>query len=303
MNTYSTRYSRLSDAEVNELYRSDTWTRLNGKERLEALQELENRSAKICGNQPYKVQLEKMNGATYGGYHNGKIYINKDLVENGNFVVQYRDGSTQSFALLDANAQLMDTIHHENYHAYQDDAIHGRVKHSNPAEVEQWRANFTQGNYIRSEEDHNLYRIQSLEKPAFERGESQTRAAFERIEAKHGKDPGYQEYLKSTEKNSYEKALASAKHQYGDENIENTINDRMRQNYQASRHHYAKEAGAHRQQTTHTKEEMQNSQNQQEQEKRPQQEDDHKNEHKRVRQEKIERMKEQMKTRDKQQSH
>ena len=232
MNFYPTRYSGLTNPEVNELYRSETWAGLNRDERLDALQELENRSAEACGNQPCEVMLEQMNGARYGYYSNWEIYVNESLVASGEFTVQYEDGSTASYSPADTNAQLMDTIHHENYHAYQSDAIHGIVNHNNAAEVEQWRANWDNDNYISGNDP--LYRIQSLEKSAFEHGETQTKAALDGIEAKYGADAGYQEYLDSISENSYGNALVEAKELYGNENIESVLNEQMLLGYQAN---------------------------------------------------------------------
>ena len=237
MNVYPTRYNDLSNQGVNELYRSETWEGLNRDERLDALQELENRSAENLGNKPCEVRLEPMNGAQYGGYQDGVITVNENLVENGEFTVRYADGTTDSYAPGDTNAQLMDTIHHENYHAYQDDAINGRLEHGNQAEVEQWRANWDNENYTRGNDP--LYRVQSLEKTAFEHGETQTKDAFDEIEANYGTDAGYQEYLESISENSYEKSLAEAKELYGDENIESSVNNQMMQNYQTNYQEYA----------------------------------------------------------------
>lgn len=227
MNFYPTRYTELTNAEVNELYRSETWEGLSRDERLDALQELENRSAGSLGNLPCEVELEHMNGAQYGVYCDGVIYVNESLVENGEFTVQYEDSTTDSYSPTDTNAQLMDTIHHENYHAYQDDTIHGRVEHDNVAEVEQWKANDEY--YIR---DGQFYRLQSLEKSAFEHGEAQTKAAFEEIEAKYGADAGYRDYLENIE-GGYEKAVAHAE-RFGDENIAGTLNQTILDKYQAN---------------------------------------------------------------------
>jgi len=232
MNFYPTRYSELSNSEVNELYRADTWERLNRNERLDSLQELENRSAELLGNQPCEVHLEQMNGARYGYYHNGEIYVNESLVKNGEFTVQYDDGTTASYAPADTNAQLMDTIHHENYHAYQSDVINGIIEHDNVAEVNQWRANWDNDNYISNNDP--LYRVQSLEKSAFEHGESLTKVAYDEIETKYGVDTGYRKYLESINEHSYDNALTEAKVLYDDVNIESALNEKMIQNYHAN---------------------------------------------------------------------
>jgi hypothetical protein len=234
MNFYPTRYEGLSDQEVNELYRSDSWSGLSRDERLDALQELENRSSEQLGIEPCEVQLEHMEGATYGGYNDGVIYLNENLVENGELSVTFDDGTSQCFKQDDVNAQLMDTIHHENYHSYQDNAIHGIVDHENSSEVEQWRANWPQENYIGGNDPEHCYRLQSLEKSAFEHGETNTKQAFDEIQAKYGEDSGYQSYLENINEHSYENELEQAKSITGDQNIEQTVNQRIMDNYQAS---------------------------------------------------------------------
>jgi hypothetical protein len=234
MNPYPTRYSELSNAEVNELYRSETWDELSRDERLDALQELENRSAEELGNRPCEVKLEPMDGYQYGGYSNGEITLNEHLVTNGEFVTEHLDGSVEREAIADVNAQMMDTIHHENFHAYQDDVVSGRLEHSNAEDAELWSANWSNDEYIEPDDPSGCYGIQSLERSASEHGQAQTKAAFEEIEAKYGEDAGYQEYLKSIESDSYENALNHAQTISGDENIQETIDNDMLANYRAS---------------------------------------------------------------------
>jgi len=195
------------------------------------LQELENRSAESLGNRPCEVRLEQMEGATYGGYGDGVIYVNEGLVENGELTVNFDDGTTMQYMPDDTNAQLMDTIHHENYHAYQDEVISGRLEHSDQAEAELWRAN--DENYIRGSDNESLYRVQCLERSAFNHGETQTKAAFEEIEAKYGSDDGFQAYQENTN-NSYENALANAQTQYGDVNVQENLDNHMLANYSGS---------------------------------------------------------------------
>lgn len=234
MNFYPTRYSELSNNDVNELYRSENWANLSHDERLDALQELENRSAEACGNEPCQVRLEEMNGFQYGGYANGEIVLNEHLVSDGRFVTQYADGSVDTVEVGGINAQMMDTIHHENYHAYQDEVIHGNIEHSDAYEAELWKANWPNEQYIGCDDPSGCYRIQSIEKSAFEHGETETKAAFSEIESQYGFDEGYQHYLEEIEANSYNNALENAKWINGDSNIEETVNNRMLDAYHDS---------------------------------------------------------------------
>lgn len=230
MDFYPTRYSGLSDREVNELYRFDTWSDLSPEERNDALQELENRAAQKLGNQSCEVCTEEMNGSIYGYYCKGRIYINVSLVIDN--VLHYEDpqGNIIEYTPADINAQMMDTIYHENYHAYQDDVIHNRLEYENQDEAALWRAN--EDMYISSSENGILYRIQSQERTAFAQGELQTSAAFEEIEAKYGVDAGYQEYYTFIKEDSYENILLEAKENYDDENIQETLDHYMISSYQ-----------------------------------------------------------------------
>lgn len=234
MNAYPTRYSELTSSEVNALFRSSSWDSLSGQERLDALQELENRASLEQGNQPCEIRLESMSGSTYGWYSDGVISINQNLVENGEFVQELQDGTTISYAPEDVNAQLMDTVHHENYHAYQDDVINERVESADQDETALWRAN--DENYI---EEQPYYRIQSLERTAFDQGETKTKEAFQEIETKYGEDAGYQEYLASIDGQSYERALAEAQLRSGDENIQQSIDQGMLSQYAENHAEYS----------------------------------------------------------------
>lgn len=230
MDFYPTRYSGLSNTEINMLYRSDTWTNLSCEERLDALQELENRAAEELGNRPCEVCTKKMNGAEYGYYSAGQIVVNESLVNQGLLQYEDKEGNVLMYAPDDVNAQMMDTVYHENYHAYQNDVINNRLVHDNQNEVEIWRAN--EDMYISSSDNGILYRIQSQERTAFDYGELQIKVAFEKIEAECGEDAGYQAYLTSLHEHSYEIALTIARETYNDENIQETLDNYMLESYQ-----------------------------------------------------------------------
>ena len=229
MDFYITRYSENSNSEINELYRSAIWRVLSSEERLDALQELENRAAEKLGNQPCEICTEEMNGSQYGYYYNGKIYVNESLINNGTLRYVDETGNVLEYIPNDTNAQMMDTIHHENYHAYQNEVIHGWLEHNDQQEIELWRAN--EDMYISSSDNGILYRIQSQERTAFDRGEQQTKIAFEELESKYGDDAGYQEYLTSINQDSYKNALTEAQEMYEDENIQETLDFYMVSSY------------------------------------------------------------------------
>ncbi|MBQ7593733.1 MAG: hypothetical protein IJU48_05200 [Synergistaceae bacterium] len=223
MASYTTRYSNYSNYQLNALYTTQNWNNLSSEERLDALQELANRSAEDLGNTPCEVILEDMNGSEYGYQLGGRIYVNRSLVQDGKLNYMDDKGNIiQSYTPKDTNAQLMDTIHHENFHAYQIEAIEGKISHDDTRELQTWTAN--DAYYIDS---GTFYRIQSIESSAFNHGEDKTKSAFEELSIEFGEDQGYQEYLNSIDANSYDAALAKAQDETGDENIQQTLDDSM----------------------------------------------------------------------------
>ena len=235
MYTFRTRYSDLTDSQVNELFREETWSSLDPSRRLDALQELEVRTALACGNRPCEVRTEDMNGYLFGGYADDEIVLNRHLVEEGGFVTDFGNGEVVFDRVDGLNAQMMDTIHHENYHAYQDQVIHGEIRHSDAAEAELWAANWPSEQYIDCNDPSGCYRIQSLERTAFAHGEACTKEAFAEIEAKYGQDHGYRDYLEDIQRYSYDDALDDAIDISGDEHIRDTLDGQMLEAYHASR--------------------------------------------------------------------
>jgi hypothetical protein len=229
-----TRYSHLTDNEVNDLYRSDVWNNLPYDAKMDALQELENRAAENVGNSPCQVNAEYMEGSMFGGYdpRTGDITINKHLIESGNFVTHHDDGTVSERSVRGLNAELVDTVNHENYHAYQNEVISGSLQHDNAAEAELWKANDLL--YIDPDDPSDTYRIQALERSAFAHGEAETRKAFQEMETRYGvEDAGFKEYQESLQAHSYEKAVATAQNSTGISNIEQALDQQMLDAYHA----------------------------------------------------------------------
>ena len=235
---YFTKYHFRSDSELYSLFSHQTWNSLNFNSKMAALQELENRAAKAYGNTPRRVVAETMQGSKYGGYNSNDdvIRLNRGLIESGRFT--YRDENTgkitDSRKMNSANAELVDTIYHENYHAYQQDVVNGRIQHPDKREAELWRANLERdenGHLVRYCSSDLDYRIQSSERSAWKTGESETRRVFDTIEKENGPDPGYAEYKRDLVKNSYEKKLAEAKAISGNPYYREDLDEGMLKDY------------------------------------------------------------------------
>jgi len=137
-----------------ENLRADRWELLNFTERLKALQELENELAKQRGDEPCLVVGGDLGENNLGRYipsntGSGTIQINSELI------------------LSDQPYEAVETLFHEDRHAYQAYAIQHPGTHDNPGEVEDWRKNLD-GGYIEDTTglNYDYYRWQPVEADA-----------------------------------------------------------------------------------------------------------------------------------------
>jgi hypothetical protein len=136
-----------------ESLRADRWKLLNPTERLEALQELENELAKQRGDEPCLV-VGKNLGENILGWHTRSntgpdtIEINSELISR------------------DQPYEAVETLFHEDRHAYQVYAIQHPGTHDNLGEVEDWRKNLDGGYIEDTGLNYDYYRWQPVEADA-----------------------------------------------------------------------------------------------------------------------------------------
>jgi uncharacterized protein YukE len=122
---------QAASATLGEIEEIDPaiWQSLSPNERLEVLQDIEDRMAAIQGRTPSTVIAEPMTANTYGYYNEGIIAINNSNLSSDMPVNEF-----------------LDTILHESRHAYQDYAIHNPEVVVDPEVVESWEENWN--NYM-----------------------------------------------------------------------------------------------------------------------------------------------------------
>ena len=214
----STRFSSLSDVELKTLVSSTCWFRpeMDYGARLEACQELENRLAVEDGTTPRLVVGEDMDGATFGCQQGSLIRMNSNVLEDGVFRARYTDeqgeAQVQEMGVMAPNWSVFDTVCHEHQHCVQEDL------------------GFSQGPaYIQAESDYALYRIQPDERDAFAMGERKTFQALSEVGDYLGyPDPAQGDYLASVAEDDYDRALARARLTYGDDNIQQAVDNVIR---------------------------------------------------------------------------
>lgn len=243
------------EMRVYEKFHSRNWNQLSYAQRMEAVQELENLSANRNGAVPCPVRSEYLEGGQYGYYNGSEIVVNRHVLEKGEFVktVTHKDGSTEQFryACKDDNLQVMDTIFHEDYHSFQDQAVNGIVPQDQldkmgvtPKLLHDWKANQSIANYISPDVDRDLYRIQLLEAFAYREGKNRTKEAFGYLNQKYGQDEKYQNYKEYLLRDSYINSYKECKQRYHNENIARDLQNKMNERYYGEHYTYANQKSA-----------------------------------------------------------
>lgn len=197
-----------SQSQLNEnrealfdLFASENWKALSLDDRKSAIQALENDFAFREGRPAKPVVLESMREGLYGGWYpeQDKICINERLVKDGTL---YR---SQKQPMKSANLQIMDTVIHEGYHAYQTHALENPDIHNDKAQLREWALN--EGRYYGNGHE---YFIQPQERDAWRFGYQHTSEILDGIEARNGHEPGREDYDSKMEVCSYDVHLREA---------------------------------------------------------------------------------------------
>ncbi|MGE5653142.1 MAG: hypothetical protein ACM3ZQ_02585 [Bacillota bacterium] len=148
----SAEAEQLSEAtaalEQMQEIRPDVWEDLTLRERLDALQNVENLMSEIQGRTPIGVVTEPMEPGLYGYFDGKAVHI-----------------SLEGLASNDV-AEAVDTIIHEGRHAYQHYAVDHPGFHPDQEQVEAWRDNFK--DYLTAElYGQEAYQTQPVEADAW----------------------------------------------------------------------------------------------------------------------------------------
>jgi hypothetical protein len=152
--------------ERSDAFRPECWAVSDVQEKLAALREAEAQLCSIDDRVPPAVSDDPGWGAGDFGTYNGKDHA----IEFGTYELQHRDVR-----------EAVDTLVHEDRHAYQQWAIDNPGKHSNPAEVAAWRENSLPGHQVEPNGpwgDPVLYREQARERDAWSYAERITGRLF-----------------------------------------------------------------------------------------------------------------------------
>lgn len=141
--------------EINQIeeIRPEVWQSLETGERLQTLQNIEDRMAAIQERPAVPISAQEMDAGTFGGWsaNDQTIRVNAAHLESDMHV-----------------SEFIDTIVHEGRHAFQDYAIQNPGTVSDVDIVNAWAENRMPGNYLNAEEyGQELYMAQPLEADAW----------------------------------------------------------------------------------------------------------------------------------------
>lgn len=211
-----------------EQFKSDKWDNLSYSERISALQQAENAQAAKQGRPARKVKGVDMEPGVRGHYNMNYpeyIQVNRDMVNASGEARQ--------------NYDMLSTVYHEGRHAYQDDAIKGKIQNpkETPETVQSWKKNYPNlgGVYYDGETkgSYQDYRYQPIEADANDYAAKEMASH----KASCGTDPSFKKYEANT---AFWDGINSdiAKQDYGPqykEAIRKKINKEYNQKYGSSK--------------------------------------------------------------------
>ena len=237
-----TRYEAATEEDLQDLFHSAHWDAMTPAERLDACQEVANRDAASMGMEPVEVVSRPMTGAQYGAYdpNTRQLAINSHVLEEGQLV--NRDG--QAITAPGANAETLDTVFHENSHAY-DQQLREAVEAQqdglpcNQEIIAHAQANHIDIDTLRASDtlyipDGCSYDLQYCEAKAFNAGETKTADCFASSTSRLGEDAAYTAYRDNLAlRGGFHESLSEMRDVYQDANFDKTLNEQISSRYYA----------------------------------------------------------------------
>ena len=237
-----TKYESLTDEQLADLFHSSNWNNnMTPDDRLAACQEVVNRDALSQGMVPCEVVATDMRGNDFGVYTNGTIEVNSHILSSGQIMDE--DGNMTAFP--GSNAETLNTLYHENRHAYDaqlseaiEDKMAGNAYNHTIIEdaeargldIDQIRA--SDSIYVQSTDGYDLYRVQNSEREAFKAGEEGCAKMFEGSQSRLGADAEYQAYTdRLAAEDGYNEAMANLKEVYKDDHFDKTLDEQAKNLY------------------------------------------------------------------------
>ena len=248
---HPTIYESYTDDLLYGMFRGGIWGTLDEHQRQQLLQETVNREAKAMGQKgACEVRFVDMPANEYGRQYGNVIELNRQ-----NFVEDKRVHQANGYKFVTpfqySNYQALETVLHENTHAWQNQVIDNTISHSDKQRVAEYRANnFTsslvadhtadnktvlrQGSHYLNGVTPNgyyLYYFQATERDAHRYGENRAREIMNQNLTTFGPDQTAEKYKEKIRIAGYQANLKVAQKAFNNENIERDINNTLLNHY------------------------------------------------------------------------
>ena len=245
---HHTVFGQLSNSDLFGMYRGEVWSGLNESSRQQLLQETVNRAAASMGEKgSCEVRFADMSPDTFGRQHGNVIEINKDIFTNDMLHANVC-GQSIDVPFQDSNYKALETVLHENIHAWQNQCVDGTIDHPNKELIEEYRANgFTTSevtdkngvqrdgsqylNGLDPDHGNHLYYFQSTERDAHKFSEIQTQEIVDQNLKNFGPDDTANVYKADVEENGFQATWNEAREQFGYDDFEKDINSTLKNSY------------------------------------------------------------------------
>lgn len=231
--TWPTRYSNWSEGALYSWFRGEVWKNLDEGARADLLQEVVNRSAE-GGEQTAacRVIFAQLEPTVAGEQSGDLIRLNREMFVNDRQAAVYC-GTSVYRPLDDANLRALETVLHENQHAWQNQVTRGEIPGVEPSLRREYAANqfrpvpltqtdgtprtgstYLQGR-IGGEEGYYLYYFQSTERDAHRISEAQAVDIMNELAAQYGDEPSFEAFRATIAEEGYDAVLAGAREKLG----------------------------------------------------------------------------------------
>ncbi len=245
---HPTSYQSLSNDQLFSMYSGQHWSGMREADRLELLQETVNRAAAAKGELgSCEVRFAPLDSRTLGQKSGSVIELNQSMFVNDKLTHVY-NGRLIEEPLKASNFLALETVLHEDIHAWQDQCTDGTIQCANSGLLAEYRANqFTvsavpdnmggiqPGSHYLSGENgtfgYYLYYFQSSERDAHLFSQKMTAEIGERLQQRTGYDQSFADYMTYLNGDGYNAVFQKGVQLFGNPNFDKEINQVLMNQY------------------------------------------------------------------------
>ena len=245
---HPTPYSQESDESFYAHFRESEWSKANEATRLDLLQEAVNRSALAHGEiGTPKVEFADLDPSNDGSQANGIIKVNRDKYAH-DIVRQEVDGKTYTMTVKGSNMLALETVLHEDEHAYQDQLKDGTIVPTDLDAAREYEANGFDLSVVdvngktdvglqyltgsgKDPRSYYAYYTEPTERDAFKFSEMKTMAIMEKLEATYGTEDSFQAYRDHVAINGFNANIDHAKEVFQDDDVVHNVSATLQNAY------------------------------------------------------------------------